>query len=226
VKLYRIDYYTDPVSGGRAYTSTRRQEQARQTRRAILDAAARLFVDPGYAATRLTAVAAEAGVAVQTVYAVFGSKRQLLSELVDVTIAGDDAPVALPQRTFVAEVQALRGTRAKLTRYARHLAETQERQAQVMLALGGAATADADAAAVWRKNLEDRQRGMTMFAGDLLATGELRDGLTPDRIADILWLAMDVRNYDRLVRERGWTSEEFQQWYVDTVAGAILPVAR
>ena len=222
MKLYPIDYYTAPVSGGRAYTSVRRQEQARQTRRAILDAAARLFVDPGYAATRLTTVAAEAGVAVQTLYAVFGSKRQLLSELVDVTIAGDDTPVALPDRAFVAEIRALPGARARLARFARHLAETHERQAQVMLALAGAATADADAAAVWRKNLDDRQRGMTMFAADLAATGELRDDLTPDRIADILWLAQDVRNYDRLVRERGWTAEEFQQWYVDTVAGAIL----
>ena len=210
------------MSSGRAYTSVRRQEQARQTRRAILDAAARLFVDPGYAATRLTAVAAEAGVAVQTLYAVFGSKRQLLSELVDVTIAGDDTPVAMPDRAFVAEIRALPGARARLARYARQLTEIHERQAQVMLALAGAATADADAAAVWRKNLEDRQRGMTMFAADLAATGELREDLPAGRIADILWLAQDVRNYDRLVRERGWTPDEFQQWYVDTVAGAIL----
>jgi TetR/AcrR family transcriptional regulator of autoinduction and epiphytic fitness len=217
-----MDYYTDLVTGGRTYTSALRQEQARQTRRAILDAAARLFVDPGYAATRLTTVAAEAGVAVQTLYAVFGSKRQLLSELVDVTIAGDDAPVALPDRAFVAEIRALSGVRARLARFARHLCETHERQAQVMLALAAAATADADAAAVWRKNLDDRQRGMTMFAADLATTGELREDLTPDRIADILWLAQDVRNYDRLVRERGWTNQEFQNWYVDTVAGAIL----
>jgi hypothetical protein len=78
----------------RRYESTRRQEQARQTRRAILGAAGKLFVDPGYAATPLTAVAAEAGVAIQTVYAVFGSKRQLLSELIDVSVAGDDEPMA------------------------------------------------------------------------------------------------------------------------------------
>jgi len=76
--------------------------------------------------------------------------------------------------------------------------------------------------ATWRKNLEDRQRGMTMFAADLAATGDLREDLTPDQVADVLWLAQDVRNYDRLVRERGWTPDEFQQWYVDTVAGAIL----
>ena len=139
----------------RRYESARRQEQARQTRRAILDAAGRLFVDPGYAATPLTAIAAEAGVAVQTVYAVFGSKRQLLSELVDVTVAGDDEPVALPDRPFVAEIRALPDPRAKLARYARHLAETHARQAEVMIALAGAATADADAAA----HLAQERRG-------------------------------------------------------------------
>ena len=222
MKLYRTRYYTAAVSGVRAYTSDRRREQAQQTRRAILDAAARLFVDPGYAATRLTTVAAEAGVAVQTLYAVFGSKRNLLSELVDVTIAGDDQPVALPDRAFVTEIRSLPGARARLARFAQHLTETHERQAQVMLALAAAATADPDAAAVWRKNLEDRQRGMTMFAADLATTGELRTDLTPERVTDVLWLAQDVRNYTHLVRERGWTPEQFQTWYVDSVSGALL----
>jgi len=206
----------------RRYDSTRRQRQALETRRAILDAAAVLFVDPGYAATPLTAVAARAGVAIQTVYAVFGTKRQLLSELVDVTIAGDDQPVALPARPFVAEITALPDPVAKLARFARHLAETNSRQAEVMLALAGAATADADAAAIWRKNLDDRRMGMTAFARDLLGTGAVREGLDLDRVADVLWLAMDVRNYDWLVRQRRWTLDEYQDWYVRTVSAAIF----
>jgi TetR/AcrR family transcriptional regulator of autoinduction and epiphytic fitness len=206
----------------RRYESARRQEQARQTRRALLAAAAKLFVDPGYAATPLTAVAAEAGVAVQTLYAVFGSKRQLLSDLVDITVAGDEEPVALAQRSFVAEISALADPRDKLRRYARHLAETNARQADVMLALAGAATADADAAAIWRKNLDERRLGMGMFAAELARTGRLRSDRDLDAVTDVLWLAMDVRNYDWLVRKRGWTSEQYQDWYVDTVAAAIL----
>ena len=203
----------------RRYVSPRRQEQAQQTRRAILDAAAKLFVDPGYAATPLTAVAAEAGVAVQTVYAVFGSKRQLLSDLVDVTLVGDDERVAMAERSFVAEIRALTGLRAKLTRYARHLTETHARQVYVMLALAGAATADADAAAIWRKNLEDRRRGMEMFAADLAATGQVL--VSQERAADVLWLAQDIRNYDWLVRERGWPVERFERWFVDGVAAVL-----
>jgi TetR/AcrR family transcriptional regulator of autoinduction and epiphytic fitness len=219
VKLYRIVHYANPVTVNRRYASPRRQEQARQTRRAILDAAAKLFVEPGYAATPLTAVAAEAGVAVQTVYSVFGSKRQLLSDLVDVTLAGDDERVVMADRSFVADIRALTGLRARLTRYARHLTETHARQVQVMLALAGAATADPDAAAIWRKNLDERYRGMTMLAADLVSTGEVL--ISPERAADVLWLAQDIRNYDWLVRERGWPVERFEKWFVDGVAAVL-----
>lgn len=94
----------------------------------------------------------------------------------------------------------------------------------MMIALAGAATADPDAAAIWRKNAEDRRRGMRMFAADLAATGCLRPDHDIDTAADVLWLAMEVRNYDWLVRQRGWTAEQYEQWYVDTVAAALLKV--
>jgi len=192
------------------------------TRRAVLDAARVLFIDPGYAATPLTAIASAAGVAIQTVYKIFGSKKELLSTLVDVTVAGDDEPVALAQRQFVTDIRALTDARAKLARYAVHLTETHARQAQVMLALAGAATADPDAAAIWRKNLDERRRAMTMFAAELASTDEIRADHSIETVADVLWLAMDVHNYDWLVRERGWPGERFQRWYVHTVAAAIL----
>jgi hypothetical protein len=114
--------------------------------------------------------------------------------------------VALPERPFVAEIRALTDPRAMLARYARHLAETNARQADVMISLAGAATADPDAAAI----LAQECRGPPT-----------RDHDT-DTAADMLWLAMDVRNYDWLVRQRGWTTEQYQQWYVDTVTAAIL----
>ncbi|GIF69564.1 TetR family transcriptional regulator [Asanoa ishikariensis] len=211
--------YAAPVAVNRRYVSPRRQEQARLTRQAILEAAAKLFVDPGYAATPLTAIAAEAGVAIQTVYAVFGNKRQLLSDLVDVTLAGDDERVAMQNRSFVTDIRGLTGLRPRLARFARHLAEVHARQARVMLALAGAATADADASAIWRKNLEERRHGMLMFAADLAETGEVR--IDQEQAADVLWLAQDVRNYDWLVLQRGWSTEQFERWFVESVAAAL-----
>ena len=91
-----------------------------------------------------------------------------------------------------------------------------------MLALAAAATADPEAAAIWRKNVDDRRNGMTMFAADLASTGRLRPDHTVDTATDVLWLAMDVRNYDWLVRQRGWPPERFHRWYVDTVAAALF----
>jgi TetR/AcrR family transcriptional regulator of autoinduction and epiphytic fitness len=210
----------------RRYDSTWRREQAQATRRAILEAAARLFVASGYATTTLAAIAAEAGVSVQTVYATFTSKKQLLSDLVDTTIAGDDEQVAMAERPFVAEIRALPDARDKLARYAANLAEVHAREADVMIALAGAATADEDAAAIWRKNREERRAGMAMFAADLVDTGAVRPDVSTDQVADVLWLAMDVSAYDWLVRERGWSVERYIDWYVTSVAGATLTQAR
>ena len=78
----------------------------------------------------------------------------------------------------------------------------QARQADVLIALAGAATAHTDAAEIWRKNVDDRRRGMLKFATDLAATGEIRPDLDHAEVVDVLWLAMDVR-YDWLVRQRG-----------------------
>lgn len=210
----------------RSYDSPVRREQARRTRLAVLQAARRLFLDPGYAATSLTTVAETAGVSVPTIYAVFGSKRQLLSELVDVTVAGDDEPVPLAQRAFVDRIRSAPDLRQKLLAYADHLVDTHRRVVDVLLALAGAATADADAAAIWRKNLEERRAGMTMFAHDLMTTGEIRPDADPAAVTDVLVLAMDVRNYDWLVRQCGWSDEGFRRWYVDSVAGALLDPGR
>ncbi len=199
-----------------------RQDQARQTRLAVLEGARKLFVASGYGGTTLAAIAAEAGVSVQTVYKIFGNKQTLLSELVDLTIAGDDEPVALAQRQFVADIRALGTARAKLARYASHLVLTLSRQHDVMLAVAGAAAVDRDAAAIWEKNVTERRNGMSMFAAELATTGELREDYSSEMVVDVLWLAMDLRNFDWLVRQRGWSTSQFEEWYVDSVAASIL----
>lgn len=226
MSLLNTVHYSPDVAVKRRYESHHRRQQAHQTRQAVLEAAGRLFVDPGYAATPVTAIATAAGVSVQTVYKVFGSKRDLLSTLVDVTVAGDDEDEALYQRAFVAEIEALSGLRPKLERYARHLCVVHARQAAVMRALAGAATADPEAADVLRKNDEERRIGMTMFGRHLRGSTDLRPDLDLDAVVDVLWLAMDWRNYEWLVQSRGWSPERFEEWYVDTVAAVLEPRGR
>ena len=94
------------MSVKRSYSSTRRQAQARETRRSILDAALELFVANGYAATSIQAIAERAGVAVQTVYAVFGTKRELLRQLIETTITGDDESLPITERPEALSIAA------------------------------------------------------------------------------------------------------------------------
>lgn len=206
----------------RPYDASKRQASARRTRRAILDAAAELFVEPGYAGARMVDVAAVAGVAVPTITAHFGSKKGLLSAVLDVSIAGDDDPVPMSGRSFVDDINALPAAREKLGRYADELWLTMDRVAGVLLALERAAAVDADAAAILAKNSTERLAAMTMFAAGLVATGEVRRDLSRDDVVSMLVLAMDVRNYDWLVRRRGFGVADFRRWYVGSVAGAIL----
>ncbi len=210
----------------RPYDASRRKASARQTRRAILDAAAELFVEPGYGGTRMADIAEAAGVAVPTITAHFGSKKGLLSAVLDVSIAGDDEPVAMAGRSFVDDIAALPAARDKLGRYADELWATMGRVAGVLLALESAAAVDSDAAAILAKNADERLAAMTMFGAGLAATGEVRPELSRDAVVSILVLAMDVRNYDWLVRRRGFDAAAFRDWYVGSVAGAILTAER
>src|SRR5664280_1530911 len=96
----------EPVKSRRAYDSPRRREQARATRRAILEAARASFIDSGYVATTIEAIAARADVSPESIYLIFRNKRSLLSALIDISIAGDDAAAPILQRDWVATMRA------------------------------------------------------------------------------------------------------------------------
>src|SRR5487761_182724 len=95
----------EPVKTHRAYDSPRRREQARATRRAVLEAARALFIAGGYVGTTIDAIAQGARVSTETVYGIVGTKRSLLSELVDVSIAGTDDARPILEQAWVREMR-------------------------------------------------------------------------------------------------------------------------
>src|SRR6478735_12842871 len=94
----RTDTPTSTEAPRRSYTSTRRAQQAAQTRSDVLAAATRLFTTSGWAGTTVSAIAAEAGVAVETIYSGFGSKKALLRAAMDVAVVGDTDPIPWAER--------------------------------------------------------------------------------------------------------------------------------
>jgi AcrR family transcriptional regulator len=209
-------------AGKRRYNSPRRVEQAAATRRAVLLAARELFVSNGYSATTIADIAERARVSPDTIYATVGRKPALLRELVETAISGTDQAVPAEQRDYVIRIGAATSARDKIAIYAHALPAIQQRMAPVFLALRDAATTDADCADLWAEIAQRRAANMRRFAADLRSTGELRDDLTDDQVADIIWSMNAAEYWDLLVRERGWTPNQFAEWLNDAWTRLLL----
>src|SRR5258708_1996178 len=140
----------------RTYNSTRRQAQARQTRQQIADAARKLFSQRGYTGATIEAIAQEASVAPETVYGIFGSKRKILSHLLDISIGGDDAPIPMLERADPQAIFQETDPRQQLRMLARNIAAVTERTAPIMEIMGVAAKTEPDIADLLQQMLQQR----------------------------------------------------------------------
>jgi TetR/AcrR family transcriptional regulator of autoinduction and epiphytic fitness len=200
----------------------RRQRQALETRRRIRTAATDLFLRQGYAATTMQQIAAAADVAWQTVYSVFGNKPTILAEIFDVTVAGDDEPVPIPQRPFVQEIAAAPDGRTKAAIFAAHLRATAHRSAAVQSVIESAAGTDPEMAALWHKLMGQLSAGMAMAARSFREQGVLRADLTVEKAADILWWYAGPWAYRGLVTTKGWSDDEYEAWLARTLNDQIF----
>ena len=210
------------ASARRRYVSAVRTEQAAATRRAVLQAAREVFAEAGYVRASIAAIAARAGVAVDTVYAAAGRKPALLRELVETALSGSDEAVPAEERDYVLRIRAAGSAREKVSIYAAAVAEIGIRMAPIHRALAEAAVADADCAALRREVSDRRAQNMRSFAADLRATGEVRPDLTDDEVADIVWSLNAAEYRALLVGERGWSDERLGAWLADAWIRLLL----
>ena len=206
----------------RSYTSPARAAAAQQTRAAILAAARTLFVQNGYAGTTIAAIAASAGVAVDTVYASVGRKPQVFRLLVETALSGSDEEVPAMERDYVRQIEASSDAVEKLSIYARAITSIQGRLAPLFVVVRQAASTEPELAALWARISERRLENMRLFAGSLLRTGQLRLDLNIERVADIVWSMNSPEYYLLLVHERGWKPEEFEGWLIDAWQRLLL----
>jgi AcrR family transcriptional regulator len=207
----------------RAYRSVLREEQARATRRAIVAAATELFVENGYAATTIDAVADRAGVSRRTVFVSVGGKPELLRRAWDFAVVGDDEPVTMADRPAVRRLQQQSDVRVAVRGWARVATGVSARVAPLARVLVAAADADPDVAELLAIVEEQRLTGARTFVSWVQSHGGLRRGVTTKRAAELCWVQMDPSVYRRLVLERGWTARQFERYLADVVEAAILP---
>jgi AcrR family transcriptional regulator len=210
------------VKSRRSYDSPRRREQAAATRAEILDAALASFVERGYVATTIAAVAERVRVSPETVYAVFKTKRALLSSSLDVSIVGDADQVPLLERGWVQELREEPDARRRMRILARNGRGILERVSPIYEVLREASSADPEVAAIARRYEQQRFEGQRALLRIVAPRGTLRSGLGPAAAADILYAIGSPESYRLLVLDRGWTPARFERWYADTLIRLLL----
>jgi AcrR family transcriptional regulator len=187
------------------------------------EAALSLFIDPGYASTSMQAIATRAGVAVQTLYFTFGTKRALLSEILDIAVAGDEEPIPTLERPAVVSAIADPDPVAQLRTQARLSREIYERVAPVLEVVRGAASADPDIADLWETNNAQRATAQEQLMTALAAKTPLCDGIDTTRATDIALALQSPEMYQFLTVRRGWSPQQWEHWTADALISQLLP---
>jgi len=212
------------VKPKRRYDSSGRQAQARRNQQAILDAAQRQFLQGGYAATTIAAVAAEAGVSVETIYKAFGGKPGLVRAIYQRGLAGQQ-PVPAFQRA-----DAMRERETDPETIMRHwgalVSEVSSVVSPIARLVRAAADSDPDMAALLKASNDTREQRARHHARFLKQRGYLRQGISLAQATDILWTCTSDELYDLLVVQRGWSLPRFARWLADYMIATLLPPAQ
>ena len=194
----------------RRYDSTRRQEQARETRLRIIQAAYDRFVTNGYGQTTIADIARTAGVAVETIYAGFRNKHTLLRQVWYVSFRGEEDDIRLWDRPEIRAVIAEPDLARRLEAQARVLTAVFRRITPLLLMLQGAVASQPDAVAMLAEFDQMRLDAATKYAQAAVATGQL--AVSEEECRDVLWATLDGALWGRLVAQRGWSDERFAAW--------------
>jgi len=207
------------VKSNRRYDSRRREEQARLTRQAVVQAAEQLFLRDGFAATTVASIAARAGVSAETVYKAFGGKPGLVRAICERALAGDGSVAA---ETRSDELQHRESDPRVVVRgWGRLSSEVAPRVTPILLLLRAAATTDAQMAELQREMDDRRLSRMTRNARSLAP--HLRSGLTLEDAAEVLWTYSSAEIYELLVLKRGWSPDRFGGFIAEAMIAALLP---
>lgn len=214
-------YTTQMAEDVKSGRGRRRQVQAEATRSVIVEAARRLFLERGYVGTTIESIADGAGVAVQTIYNSIGSKRDVLSKVLDYTAAGPRAPETVPE--FMRErTRSTPDAEGIVRLLAEWFAEGMPRAAPILKAIADAAAVDPEAASLEADRARQRLRNYTEAAGELAARGGLRPGLAAEEAAAVIWSVGHSGTYRFLVEQCGWPIARYRRWVEGTLQGALL----
>jgi AcrR family transcriptional regulator len=205
----------------RPYDNSRRQAQARATRLRILEAAKALFIERGYPAATLEAIADAADTSLPTLYRLFPSKQALLKAVLDVSFGGDDQPIAFGERPEVQAVRAEADPVTLIRAFARIGRDFMVRSSAIMHVLATAAQVDSDAAQLMEHIRRQRRTGQSRIVTALSARDALDPQLEFSEAVDITYAALSPDVHRILTVECGWTAEQYEHWLIRSLRALL-----
>ena len=202
---------TEPVKG-KTEAGRQREERARQRRQRVADAALWLFLERGYAATTIEAIARAAAVAPATVYQAFGTKQAILARILDTTIAGDARPAALLERDWVRHAARLPDPRQRLALIVEHTSRVAARTAPVKEVMRDAAAADPAVRRLLREDDERRHLTQQALVDVIIGADALRPGGDRDHAVATFFALVNSHGYQLMAGHLGWSQADWQQW--------------
>lgn len=205
----------------RKYSSVVRNEQAARTRARILEAAADLFLERGYARTTMKEIADGAGVARDTVHAVFGTKATVLTSLIDLRLVPDQSVANITQRPELQAIKDEHDQRQQIALFADFITRLSTQVRPVFEILRTASAVEPEMAKVFQEMDRYRMKNMRTYARWIAARGPLR--VSTRRAGDILWTLAGHDVGRMLCEELGWTQQQHAEWLADTLIRTLLP---
>jgi AcrR family transcriptional regulator len=206
----------------RPYDSPRRRAQAAETRRVILDTARRLFQDGGYASTSVPSIAAEANVALKTVYVIFETKAGLLRAVWEARLGGEEEVIPVLERRWFREVTAETDAVRKLALVAAQSRRVKTSSGALLEVIRTAAVSDPEIATLWNDIEAKLHRVQRAIVDQLDETNSLAPGLTRREATDVLWTLNHPTLWQLLVRQRRWSPTRYETWLHDAFCLHLL----
>ncbi len=211
----------EPVKG-RTEAGRRREERARRRRQRVVDTALRLFLERGYVATTIEAIARGAAVAPATIYQAFGSKQAILARVLDQAIAGDAEPAALLDRDWVKQAARQADSRQRLGLVIQHTSQVAARTAPIKEVMRDAAAGDPAVRQLLHEDDQRRYLTQQTLVEHVIGVGALRAGCDLDHAVATFFATVNSHCYQLLAGQLGWSPADWQRWLTGVLGRELL----
>jgi AcrR family transcriptional regulator len=213
------------VKQTRSYVSPHRAAQATETRRSIIAAARQLFVRDGWQKTTIAAVAAEAAVSAETIYAAFRTKQALLRAVIEAAVRRADPATPLLQQAGTQAVIGEADLARQIELFATDIAGVLVHVAPLVAVVRAAAETEPKLAALYAELHAGRRRNLRVAAEALVRHGPLRGKPSDDDVTAQLWRLASPELFLLVTRVDGADQQAFAKWLARTLKALFVPDA-